>query len=136
MKKIILPIAIILIMTFAGFAQAFEWHSANQVTVLWDAVTKLSDGSDIPATSTIKYKIYLRDESGTIAENQEVDTISALITFVNEGKYHVGISAVRYENTTEIAESDVTWSDVSGMPDPFGFLFYLKPEVPAGLRMQ
>jgi hypothetical protein len=134
MKKIILFILIFFVLI--GFAYSFEWRPANQGTVAWDAVTTLSDGNPIPATDTVKYKIYLRDELNQITENQETDATSATISFSVEGKYHIGVSTMRYKGAEKLGESGINWSNENGeyTPNPFGFMFYLAPATPVGLK--
>ncbi len=118
-------------------SHAFTWVAANQADVAWDAVTTLMDGEPVPATDTIKYKVYLKDESDTISEIQETDQVQLTITFPIDGKFLVGVKAVRYRGTEWLGASAISWSDAGGVtaPDPFGITSYRKPAKPQGMRM-
>jgi hypothetical protein len=46
MKRLLIIIAVLI---FAAPAMAQTWHTANQVTLAWDAVTTLSSGDPVPS---------------------------------------------------------------------------------------
>ncbi|MHC4537465.1 MAG: hypothetical protein ACYS6K_26290, partial [Planctomycetota bacterium] len=128
MKKLLIACLILL---FAFGAHALEWRSTNQATISWDPVTTLVNGDPIPATDLIRYRIYLK-ESGTTAELfvDEIGFSTYTITLSTEGKYIVGIQAVRYDSAgVEVGESEINWSDVNGeaTPNPFGLVFFHPP---------
>ena len=117
---------------------AVDWKTLNQATIEWDAVTTLIDDTPFPAEHTIKYRVYLAapDKTGVTVVSDTTDT-SFTLTFSAEGKYVVGVSAVRLdENGAEVEESEINWSDVNGAatPNPFGFIHYIKPAMPTGLK--
>ena len=135
MKRLTLILVALLIGTAA---HAVEWKTMNQATVDWDAVTALISGAPVPENNSIKYRVYL--DKGDKANPQvlgDTDQLQYTITLNEEGRFIVGVSAVRFdENGTEIGESEINWSDVNGggTPNPFGFVHYLKPASPGGLR--
>ena len=49
-------VAILSLTAFSIESNATTWKVANQVTVAWDAVTTLTDGTPIPAGSTISIR--------------------------------------------------------------------------------
>jgi hypothetical protein len=117
---------------------AFEWKQVNQVTIAWDPVETLGDGSALPPGSTIKYQVYTKDAAGIIAPKIEVDATQALLTFTTEGNYIVGVSTVRYVDGAKVSESIINWSDTNGVmtPNPFGISSYQSPAMASGLRPQ
>jgi hypothetical protein len=52
-------IFLVLALTFTGVVFAQEWHTTNQITVVWDAVTEMQGGAVIPETDIIEYRVYL-----------------------------------------------------------------------------
>ncbi|MCK4826476.1 hypothetical protein KA005_62620 [bacterium] len=141
-KKICGTILVLfLAMPLSTFAQ--EWHTVNQITVVWDAVTAMSNGDLIPATDIIEYKVYL---SNTITDPDKTNPaeigiasdVNYLITLVNEGKYFVGLRTVRkLSNGEVIGESVIGWSDDPAIVTDgkvFGIQHFLLPMVPTGLR--
>lgn len=117
-----------------------NWHLANQTTVGWDAVTTLSDGTVVPPAQ-VSYKVFLAklidktdmSEVGTAIVNQEFT-----VTLTSEGKWYVGIRAVRTVDNVVITSSNISWSD-----DPiacqdgntFGIMLYMGPANVTGLRI-
>jgi len=142
MKKILLSL---LIVTFLGMGSAYSldnWKDTNQVTIAWDQVTTLSDNSMLPAGHSLKYKIYLANavtdpDKTNPAELGETDQLNYTITLNVEGKYLVGVSTTRYDETGAfLNESEINWSDVNGesTPDPFGLRHWFRAAVPKNLR--
>ena len=138
MKKLII-IALILSVAFA--VGAVEWRTANQTTIGWDAVTLLDDGSALPAGTTIQYRVYMSNSITDPTKANPVtltttDQLEYTITLNAEGKFYVGVSAVRFDGTEEVDESAINWSDVNGemTPDPFGLRFYKPLPAPKNLR--
>ena len=141
MKRQIFLIPLILILSILP-AFAIDWHTANQITIHWDATTTLADGTPILATDTIMYGIYIREKSGTESKLLETSDTVYTHTFTQEGQYIIGVSTVRYvEYGTENEireESEVNWSDVNGeaTPDPFGLRYAISPVNPINLRKE
>jgi hypothetical protein len=144
MKKVIVTLLISLV--FVVSALSIEWKTANQATVQWDAVTTLSDGNPVPADNSVKYRVYLANAvtdpdktNPSLLTTNPISTLEYIITLNTEGKYYIGVSAVRYDSTgAEIAdtESDINWSDTNGesTPNPFGLVYYIKMGAPKNLR--
>lgn len=134
--------SLIMLLVFAQAGICVEWRSTNQATVAWDAVTTLNDGSALPAGDYIAYRVYLANsvtdpEKSNPALLGETDQLQYTVTLNVEGKYYVGVQAVRYDATdTEIETSIINWSDVNGdmTPNPFGLVHYLPPAAPLNLR--
>jgi len=139
MKKFLLTItlAIFLIPSIA-FSAPVIWKNANQITVGWDAVTDLADGSALPSTDVIKYEILLKDAAGTVttATLAPITETQYTITFSTEGRYLAGVKAMRYDAEGNfLSESEVAWSDNEVYaPDPFGVLWFASPGIPGNLR--
>jgi len=110
---------------------ALDWHTANQVTVAWDPSEKIAD------TDVISYFLYFKivGTDTPILAGETAD-LEFTFTFVDEGKYYLGVSAKRLVADGEIMESDINWSDINGesTPNPFGVKFYAKPEQPKNLH--
>ena len=128
-----------------GISLAVDWHTANQITIAWDAIVKKPDNPDswIEADDTLKYGVYIkRFPDGVpelLGENLETQ-ITALITLPNEGKYVLGVSTIRYVGGPdgERLESAINWSDQNGeaTPVPFGVSYFVVGDPPNNLRKQ
>lgn len=136
MKKM-WAILVILVVMATGIALAQTWHTANQATVEWDAVT-------VPADSTVEYVVYLANAITDPNKNNptEVATLtgtSQLITLGVEGSYFVGVKSRRIltADGSNVGESDISWSD-----DPtrvqngetFGLRYFVPPDAPGNMR--
>jgi hypothetical protein len=137
MKKTIIFVCCLLIgFSVAAFGES--WHTANSVSVAWDEVTTNDAGDPIDPTE-ISYKVFLAnsvtdpDHANPVEIGTTTD-VSYLVTLNVEGKFHVGVSAVRTVGGEVVAESSITWSN-----DPaydFGIQYFLPPSSPGGLRPQ
>jgi hypothetical protein len=126
------------------FAGSVEWKTTNQATVQWDAVATLENGDPLPAGNTVAYRVYLANavtdpnkDNPTNLTPTPISQLTMTLTLNVEGKYFVGVQAVRYdESGTEIGVSTINWSDVNGAatPNPFGLVHYLLPATPMNLR--
>jgi hypothetical protein len=134
-KSILL--ALILLLLLPALAPAQTWYSANQRTVAWDPVTTDDAGVPLPAGSVnykIFYKLVVVPEPVFISE---IATNQVTITFPNEGSYFVGVSSVRKEGQTVVAESIPAWSDNPTYCEDgrtFGIRFYRFPGTPRNLH--
>lgn len=136
MKKLfsVLPI-ILLIVLFPFFLSAQTWHTANQQTVAWDAVTTTVDGDPIPV-GEISYTVYLYNavtdpDHLNAVELANIIETQYLITLGTEGKYFFGVKAVRTVAGEIVGESAIIWSS-----DPaydFGLQYFAAPSNPGGL---
>lgn len=142
MKRLFLIAVLFLGLVLPAFG--IDWHTANQVTIGWDAYT-----TDIQPGDKISYKVYSKSlPNGAEVFLQEVSGLTILITFENEGRYIIGVSTVRgvdedgngtFDPATEqILESEINWSDTNGenTPDPFGLRYFISPASPKNMRIQ
>ena len=110
---------------------ALEWQTANQLTVAWDPSAK------IVSTDIISYTVYSKvmgtDTPVKIGETADTQYV---VTFIEEGRYYLGVSATRLVADGETIESDINWSDINGesTPNPFGVRFYVSPSIPLNLH--
>ena len=137
MKKIFVAIAIVLMVATAAWA--ITWHTANQSTVAWDPVTQNSSGDPIDPAE-IKYDVYLKNAITGGAETKiteaPIDLTQHTITLNVEGKFYVGVQAVRIVGGEVVSTSAIAWSDdpqyVQG--DTFGIQYFLPPKAPGNIR--
>jgi len=136
MKKIFsILLTMVMVLFFGMTVQAIEWHTANQITVAWDA------NPDVTAPDVLKYGVYTKMlPNGEPVLLHEQDTTVVTITFQAEGRYIIGVTSIRYVGsaTGERLESVVNWSDENGVntPVPFGAGYFTIPDPPIGLRAQ
>ena len=139
MKTFLVIIGTLFFLSGAAWGQT--WHTANQATVAWDAVTTLSNGDPVPAGDIVKYKVWLKNAmtGGEPVELGEVAELEYTVTLNTEGKYFVGVSALRYtsENIL-IGESIICWSDTVACTaeGPFGIQYFLPLMGPINLRLK
>ena len=136
-------IFLVLFLTFSVSAFSQEWHTANQITVHWGAVTELEGGIAIPATDTIEYRVYLANaitdpDKTNPAEIGIAGDTSYVITLVGEGQYFVGLQTIRkLANGELIGESYIGWTDDPAIVldgHTFGLRHFLPPLVATGVR--
>lgn len=137
----LLSFTIALLAAFALSANAQEWHTANQVTIQWDAVTALEGGTPIPEDNVIEYRVWLvnavtdADKTNPTVLGITPETLY-VITLNTEGKFFVGLQTLR--KTREgvlMAESVVGWTDdpeIAADGVTFGIQYFLPGEVPSG----
>ena len=133
MKRFALIFAFIFL--FAGVAYAQTWHTANQMTVAWDAVPPVAAGD------VIKYQVYTRiGTSGTGSPvGGEITATQLVVTFSTEGRYFVGVKSIRYPSGETVGIPSVTtsWSNdasVCAAAGPFGIVYYAAPQAVQGLK--
>lgn len=140
-KSFVFSLTILICLAMAMAAHAVTWTVANQSTISWNAVTKTSQGNDFQEGDTVKYKVYVVDESAvksSAVELGETDLLEYVITFETEGRWLAGVKSIRTPaaSPTDIQESGITWSDVTdvvAVPVPFGFIFFEAPANPGGV---
>jgi hypothetical protein len=132
MKKSILLVLALCLLSTAGQAQT--WHTANQVTVGWDAV------APIQPTDTIKYQLYVRQDlvSAGIKAGDPVATLQAVVTMPSEGDWWIGVETLRYVQgvADPFRSSTKAWSHdpaACGPAGPFGVRYFVLPAPPGGL---
>ena len=144
MKKLILTLLACLLL--AGTAFADVWHTTNQVTVRWDAVTTLMDGSAVPATDIVTYSVYTRSvQTAVVLEVvTQILEVETPITFTVEGDYHIGIRAYRSIPAAGelpiriIGQSTIGWSSdplIARDGVTFGTSYYLQLAPVWGLEL-
>jgi len=146
LSRILLTIIVLFLFSIPAFAE-ISWQPANQATVSWNAVAKTSEGTDIPPEDTVKYKLYAvksGDDLANAVEIGETDQLRYVITFEDEGRWLVGVSAYRVptgssDPDTDIRESSITWSnsvDIAAVPVPFGVIYFAAPAPVAGFGLE
>ena len=140
-KSIALRLCVVafVVFSFASLAGAQSWHTANQVSVAWDA----SDGSTVDPPipqNEISYRIYLANaitdanKANPAKIADDVKTTNYTVTLGTPGRYFVGVSAIRTVEGEIVGESDIMWSDTSN--PAFGIQMFIAPPAPGGLRLQ
>lgn len=118
-------------------AQAQTWYPANQATVAWDAVTKLSNGAAIPAGDVIQYVVYtqLPAPALPVQVGTPVTAPQMVITFASEGKYLIGVKAQRVVSGVMVGEAAISWSntDAATNSKPWGIQHYFGPGIVTGI---
>jgi len=133
MKTLLITLALVL---FAAPAFAQTWHTANQVTLAWDAVPKVQT-----TDAANKYQVYTKvGAAGTPQKvGAEITTTQQAITFSAEGRYFLCAQAVRYpQGETVGIPSTISCSDVAVNVQggvPFGVVYFVAPAGPGGLRL-
>jgi hypothetical protein len=128
-------------------AHAQTWHRANQATVAWDAVTLTTDGTPIPLTDVVRYRVYTKDRAtGVEAQAADVLETQATLAFSSEGFWFVGVQAVRFVSVDGLIPegeepmlSDIVWSSdpvACANNETFGFRHHVPPGQVRGLRPQ
>lgn len=138
----LLFIITVFLLIFPLSVTAQEWHTANQATVAWDAVTEMDNGDQIPSTDTLEYSVYVSDSLASPKDSSVVawrgPELLTVVTLTAEGSYFVGIQAHRMKDGTELSQSIIVWSDdpVATNNTPWGLQFWLPPSIVEGLRPQ
>lgn len=115
-----------------------SWHTANQVTIGWNA----SDGSTVDPVipqDQISYRVYLTNfetdpEKANPSRIGETADTQFTITLNTHGRYIVGVSAIRTVEGEVVGESDKVWSDEAN--PAFGIQYYSPPPAPSQLVIQ
>jgi hypothetical protein len=145
MKKISIAIALCFTLALAGIALAEDWYPANGSTLAWDqnyTVTR-ADGTTftVPA-SEVTFRVYRVLAANVAKTNPEFlgNTVEKtfLVRFAEEGKYHLGVQAVRTVAGIESIASPIGWSDDAALTDnkPFGVVFVIPPATPTGISVE
>jgi len=142
MKKLFILATVVMLLVFGGVVLGQDWHTANQVTLMWDEVTTTTHGETIPTTDIVKYKVFIKNAitGGDSVELGEVSATEYIITLNTEGSYYLGVSAVRYSSENVLlSESIICWSDTTECTEgeePFGVRYWLPPAETGGLRLK
>ena len=140
MKSLVYLIAtfVIFLLVAPPSILAVDWKTANQITFAWDE----SITSGIPQDQ-VSYSVYMVPDTDTAKANPTlvVEKLTALeytVTMNVEGRFFLGVNAVRTVDGAVVSESPVSWSDdpaVTGS-NPFGVQFYKTPNKPSGLGIK
>ncbi len=135
-------IFLILFLTFSVTAFSQEWHTANQITITWDAVTEMHGGVAVPETDIIEYRVYLSnvitdpDKTNPVEIDVTGDT-SYTVTLTDE-KCFIGLQTIRkFADGEVLGESIIGWTDDPAIcldGHTFGVRYFLPPMVATGLR--
>jgi len=143
MKTLLISILSFVFMTGIAFAEV-QWNKDEGV-ITWDAVTKLENGLDIPATDDPPlYRVVRKPRSnGTITPMGETTQLTFPASIDAEGYFYVGVYCVRmFEGAPIVVEdeevkSQTTWSnmeDTAFVPVPFGLASWLALEQVRNLK--
>ncbi len=142
MKKYFVVATAVMLLVFGTIALGQDWYTANQVTLQWEAVTTTEDGTELPATDKVKYKVFIKNAitGGTEVELGEVEAVEYTITLNTEGSYFLGVRALRYSSgDVLLSESIICWSDIAECAaegKPFGVRYWLPPASVGGLGLK
>lgn len=134
MKTLIVSFIIGLSLTsLTLYADAQSWTTANQITVEWDPVTV--------ASGTVTYKTYTKPALGgaVVLVNDKISETVTTMTFKTEGRYFLGVSAVRTIDGVDFETPTISWSDVPTdvlNGQTFGIQYYDLPAAVGELRIQ
>lgn len=143
MKKIIMILVFAVCLSFPSMILAQNWYITDQGTIEWDAVTVLGNGDPIPIGDIVQYQVYLcrydEPKENAVPEGSPTDLTEYTFTLVNEGRYWVGVRALRTPQgeTEAIPSPGIAWSDdplVCESSETFGFKLYFSPIGAVGLR--
>lgn len=135
-RKVMAVLGVVLMLTVWCYAVAYAqtWYPTNQATVAWDAVASVATGD------VIKYQVYTKvGATGTPTKvGGEITATQLAVTFNIEGRYFVGVEAIRYPvGETVGTKSTTSWSNVAAdcaAAGPFGIVYYVSPLAPKNLR--
>jgi hypothetical protein len=142
MKKIFLSFIILLLAAAIWAAPVSTPITVSPATVLWDPVTTLTDGSNLPAGDTMAYELWLQPctsagvATGTATLAATVSAATSPLVLTLEGYYVVGVRAIRQISGGGSVTSGYTWSQVSGTPNPWFLAYYRAPANPKNIRTQ
>lgn len=143
MKKLILTFLVCLLLAGTAFA---EWHSANQITLRWDAVITIDNGEPLPEGNTALYNVHIKEVKTDATEKVGTDIaeLTYVITFNEEGDYYLGVSAIRIIPAVgdiperRFEESSISWSSEpvnTANNEAFGVSYYIPIGNVGGLRI-
>jgi hypothetical protein len=142
MARIVLVLMVTTSLAMAALAAAEEIHYANRTTLQWKMTW--AEGQTPAPESEMAYKVYRTLATAPDKENPEFlaeirgkDTFP--VAFAKEGKYILGVRAVRYKpGKEEPIESPIGWSDVpeNTYDKPFSVQFDLPPEAPTEVKAE
>ena len=109
------------------------WFTANQATVSWNPVTMTTSDTPIPPEE-ISYKVFLSNATTdpnktSPAEIASTPDSSCIITLNVEGRFYVGVQAIRTVDSEIVGQSVVSWSDDPLVVETttFGLRYFIPP---------
>ena len=143
-------IGVLAVGTVIAYAAVVNWHTANSAPIAWDAVTTLSDGTLLPAGSTIEYEISICDaiadpdnpgewvpDLNTAVVKWTGTDLNCLVTADREGRYFFGGQSFRIVDGERVSESEQVWANdptVCADGQSIGFQYFLPPANPGGFK--
>ena len=115
--------------------------TTNQKMVYWDAVTMSADGKTPIPADQVSYNVWIAnaitDPSHANPQNivSSLKTPEYLISLNTEGRYDVGVSAVRTVGGVIVDNSPITWSNLKGTPTVWGLQFFAPIASPGTIRL-
>ena len=112
-----------------------QWVKSNNVTIKWNAPTKLADDSPIPSDQVLRYNVYLDLNTDKDHSNMKLmtkkepiaETSYTIPTIEHKGRYFIGIEALTYkikdgEIYSKSEMSKISWSSSKSntKKGPFG----------------
>lgn len=138
MKGVVL--ALLLSLCICVNAYAIDWYSTNQATVEWDYESTWAEWVNSGVNNKVKFNLYLKnstDGTPVILTPDPISEVMYTVTLRDEGKYFIGVSAVKMLGNEVVSESEISWSDVpevcASLKD-FGIKYFTQLNQPLGLR--
>jgi len=105
----------LMVLAIMGIVYAQTWYPVDSRVVGWTPVTLLADGNPIPPDNVIKYDVYVKHEITGVETKltpQPILETEYSVTLAEEGKYWVGILALRYGPEGDYrASSEISWTN-------------------------
>jgi len=139
MLEVVIIITLAVLLVVIGSVEAQTWITANQATIGWDASTTLTSGAAVPPADLVKYQAWTkRGADAPVKVGSEITALQTTITFSAEGRYLMGVQAIRYPAGETVGQpSTITWSDstdVVAVPSRFGIVYFLATRNPGNFR--
>lgn len=141
MRKIVMISSILLLLlSFSAFASDLSWHTANELTLAWSPVTKNNQGESI--SDVIHYEIAIVSASSVDRNKDKViigstEATQHQIEFNEEGRFILGVRAVRIIEGEALSTSTWAWSDDPSAAKEgrvFGGQFFFPLASPQGMQ--
>ena len=141
MKKTMIYTICFLFISIAIAWAAVTWHTANEFTVSWDAVTTNVDETAVPANE-IEYELFVVN---AITDPNKTNPTSVwrgpelthVVTLNTEGQYLLGIRAIRVIDGVDQSTSVNVYSDDPAVCQDgvtFGVRYFIPLKNPIGFR--
>lgn len=127
-------LSLIFVLALSVFMFGFDWHTANQTTVGWNAVEV--------STGTVEYVVYLANavtdpDKANPVEVGKTAELQHTVTLNTDGRYFIGVQSTTVVDGETVAKAQaVSWSDDPAVTQDgviFGVQYFKVPAV-TGLR--